>query len=171
MINVVSGLIVEGDEILMALRHPEQIPGNVWEIPGGKVEKGETERDALVREMKEELGIDVSVGPLLSVASFNWECRINMLLFACEPLSLKDWIMQPLESQKLSWYTPLYARQRLPCLPSLFTWFPDIVSYMKDKKASRPTPGWRRNARRCKKCSGPIEDTRPNCHSCRSCDQ
>ena len=112
----------------MALRHPEQIPGNVWEIPGGKVEKGETERAALVREMWEELGVAVNVQELISVASFHWGCRVNMLLYTCVVSPERE--MRPRESQKLEWHDPLYARQRLPCLPSLFTWFPDIVEYL-----------------------------------------
>lgn len=139
MITVVSGLIVnDNDEVLMALRHKTQIPGNVWEIPGGKVERGETERKALVREMKEELGVDVMVGQLLSVASFNWEERINMLLFACVPALGQ--VMKHLESQELRWVKPWHARQRLPCLPSLFVWYPDIAEYLKNPVKQADVP-------------------------------
>lgn len=128
-LTVVSGLIVgDNNQVLMALRHPTQSPPSVWEIPGGKVERGEYERDALVREMHEELGVKVLVGQLLSVASFNWDRRINMLLFVCTVD--EDKAMQPLESVKLDWVDPREARMHRPCLPSLHTWYPDIESYI-----------------------------------------
>ena len=51
IINNVQG------QILLALRQAHQHQGNLWEFPGGKIEKDETARHALVREMQEELGI------------------------------------------------------------------------------------------------------------------
>ena len=63
------GLTVRGiirndnDEILIVKRHPKsRTDPEMWELPGGKVEKGEFFADALVREIKEETNLDVSVG-------------------------------------------------------------------------------------------------------------
>lgn len=59
----VRGIIKnENDEILIVKRHPKsKTDPEMWELPGGKVEKGEHFVDALVREIKEEVNLDVNV--------------------------------------------------------------------------------------------------------------
>ncbi len=58
---VVAGALIVGSELLVAQRRrPPELAG-LWELPGGKVAPGETEARALVRELREELGIEVSV--------------------------------------------------------------------------------------------------------------
>lgn len=65
---VVAGAVIRGSTVLVAQRaRPPELAGR-WELPGGKVAPGETERDALARELAEELGIqagDVAVGERL----------------------------------------------------------------------------------------------------------
>jgi 8-oxo-dGTP diphosphatase len=59
---VVAGGLIEDSSLLVAQRQrPPELAG-LWELPGGKVAPGETEADALVRELTEELGITVVVG-------------------------------------------------------------------------------------------------------------
>lgn len=62
---VVAAVIERGDEILVSLRHPKGDRPSQWEFPGGKVEKDESEPLALVRELREELGVESEVGPLI----------------------------------------------------------------------------------------------------------
>jgi len=62
MIRVVAALIIRGDQILICQRTRHQSKPLKWEFPGGKIETGEQPRDALRRELDEELGIQANVG-------------------------------------------------------------------------------------------------------------
>lgn len=61
-IAVVGAIIVHDGLVFAARRSPERSAGGLWEFPGGKVEPGETPQEALVRELREELGVRVEVG-------------------------------------------------------------------------------------------------------------
>jgi 8-oxo-dGTP diphosphatase len=64
---VVAGALIAGNALLVAQRaRPPELAG-LWELPGGKVAAGETDEAALVRELKEELGVDVTVGARLGI--------------------------------------------------------------------------------------------------------
>ena len=62
MTHVVGALIWQGDRFMICRRPPHKKRGLLWEFVGGKVESGETEQQALVRECIEELGVTVKVG-------------------------------------------------------------------------------------------------------------
>ena len=60
--NVVAALIWEGNRFLACQRPAHKKRALLWEFVGGKVEEGESYQEALVRECKEELGVDIAVG-------------------------------------------------------------------------------------------------------------
>jgi mutator protein MutT len=61
IIPVASGIIIKDNKILIGLRSKKDQGGGLWEFPGGKIELEESELSAVIRELKEELGINVSV--------------------------------------------------------------------------------------------------------------
>jgi 8-oxo-dGTP diphosphatase len=66
----VAGIAVERGRVFVARRKAGGDLGGKWEFPGGKVEDGERDEDALRREFQEEFGVEVEPGPLLASAQF-----------------------------------------------------------------------------------------------------
>jgi 8-oxo-dGTP diphosphatase len=90
-------LIDASDQILIAKRPNKKHLSGFWEFPGGKVEKGESPEYALIREVKEELNIDINnkcIAPL-TFSEFNYEkFHLLLLLYVCrrwegEPMSME----------------------------------------------------------------------------------
>lgn len=73
MVNVTAAVLVKDGKLLIAKRKPSQKLANMWELPGGKVEKGETPEDCLVRELKEEFDIEASVGEFLGAHVYHYD--------------------------------------------------------------------------------------------------
>jgi len=88
-IPVVCALIVNDDGRVLAARRSSSmdLPGK-WEFPGGKVEPGETLQEALIREIKEELGIVVGISDTMSAHVHHYkEKSIQLIPFVCSVLS------------------------------------------------------------------------------------
>lgn len=103
-------LIDPDGRVLLAQRPPGKQMAGLWEFPGGKVHEGETPEQALVRELREELGIDTAESCLapLTFASHRYETfHLLMPLYAC-----RVWkgTPQALEGQQLAWVPPLRMR-------------------------------------------------------------
>ena len=82
-IEVVAGIIKDGDKIFATQRGYGEFKDG-WEFPGGKMESGETPQQALVRELKEELAIDVSVGDFLCTVDYDYPTfHLTMHCFLC----------------------------------------------------------------------------------------
>jgi 8-oxo-dGTP diphosphatase len=84
---VVAGLIIEQSaarRVLISQRLPGGALGGKWEFPGGKMEAGEAPTDALVRELREELGVIVSVGRVWDVLFHAYpDFDLVMIVYAC----------------------------------------------------------------------------------------
>lgn len=96
--------------VLLAQRPRQKTLGGLWEFPGGKLEEGETPEACLIRELREELGIDVTAACLapLSFASHGYaDFHLLMPLYVC-----RRWegVCQPLEGQQLKWVRPARLR-------------------------------------------------------------
>jgi 8-oxo-dGTP diphosphatase len=123
-----AALIDTEGRVLLAQRPPGKSLAGLWEFPGGKVEEGESPEVALIRELREELGIDTWQSCLapLTFASHAYEnFHLLMPLFAC-----RRWqgIPQPREGQVLAWVRPAAMRDYpmppadLPLIPILRDW-------------------------------------------------
>lgn len=77
VILVVAGVITDGDKVLITQRTENE--GGLWEFPGGKVEPGESETEALARELWEELNVKVSVGEYLTETLHHYPTKSILL--------------------------------------------------------------------------------------------
>ena len=104
---VVACALVDGDgRVLVAERPAGKNMAGLWEFPGGKVETGETPEAALIRELKEELSIDVTAACLapLSFASHAYDdFHLLMPLYVCRKW---DGQIAPREGQNTQWLRP-----------------------------------------------------------------
>jgi 8-oxo-dGTP diphosphatase len=73
MQTVTAAILGRDGKILIARRPASSKLANKWEFPGGKVEDGETPEACLARELKEELDIEVGVGPFLGESIYHYE--------------------------------------------------------------------------------------------------
>ncbi len=121
--------LIDADGRVLLAQRPEGKPlAGLWEFPGGKVEPGETPEAALIRELKEELGIDTwqsCLAPLTFASHAYPDFHLLMPLFAC-----RRWqgAATPREGQTLAWVRPAALRDYpmppadLPLLPILRDW-------------------------------------------------
>jgi 8-oxo-dGTP diphosphatase len=127
---VVAAALIDGEgRVLVQQRPAGKSMAGLWEFPGGKVEAGETPEAALVRELHEELGIDVDAGDLVAGTFASeplGERHLVMLMYLC-----RKWCGQPKphDAAALAWHVPPDLRG-LPMPPAdapLIDWLEQLT--------------------------------------------
>lgn len=107
LLLVAACALVDTDgRVLVAQRPAGKELAGLWEFPGGKIEPGESPEQSLIRELREELGIDTQSSCLapLTFASHSYEdFHLFMPLYVCRKW---DGIVRPMEAQALKWLRP-----------------------------------------------------------------
>ncbi len=103
MIPVVAALIVREGRLLIARRPEGRHMAGRWEFPGGKLEKGESPEDAVEREIREELGLDVRAGRIYQAIAYSYpEKDVLLLFYAAAVVSGEP---RPIEEAEIRWVT------------------------------------------------------------------
>lgn len=104
ILRVVAGILARDDNVLLAQRPAGKELAGLWEFPGGKVETGETDEAALLRELREELGI--VIGPVHPLVSVPIRQPYRMLRLVGYRIECWQGEPVPLEGQALRWQSP-----------------------------------------------------------------
>ncbi|WP_299326590.1 (deoxy)nucleoside triphosphate pyrophosphohydrolase [Parasphingopyxis sp.] len=106
-LNVAAAALVDRDGRILVQKRPEGRPmAGLWEFPGGKCEPGETPETALIRELKEELGVETEqscLAPACFASEPLGDKHLLLLIYVC-----RKWtgIPQPKEAPELKWVYP-----------------------------------------------------------------
>lgn len=102
-IRVVAAIITDGERILATQRGYGAFKG-MWEFPGGKIEEGEMPEQALQREIKEELQLEIAIQRFVSTVHYEYpDFILNMDCYLCNIVGGK---MSLIEHQAALWLTP-----------------------------------------------------------------
>jgi 8-oxo-dGTP diphosphatase len=112
-IEVVAGIIKDSNKIFATQRGYGEFKDG-WEFPGGKMEPGETPQEALARELKEELAVDVKVGEFLCTVDYDYPTfHLTMHCFYCSVIGGELTLLEH-EASKWLKMTELHSVNWLP---------------------------------------------------------
>ncbi len=104
MLIVAAAVVIHEGRVLLTRRMEGQHLAGMWEFPGGKLEADESPEAAVVRECREECGIEVEVGEILDVTHHRYpEKSVLLLFYRCE---LLDGVVQDLQVADHAWVAP-----------------------------------------------------------------
>lgn len=106
MLTVVAGLIESEDKLLVCQRRRDAKFALMWEFPGGKIQPGESPVAALRRELREELGVAVNVGPEVYRTTHKYAemaDAVEIVFFAC---GIREGKLENLVFEQLAWCEP-----------------------------------------------------------------
>jgi 8-oxo-dGTP diphosphatase len=126
-IKVTAAIIIKDGQVFATQRGYGQWQG-WWEFPGGKIEEGECARAALVREIREELDAEISVGDLLETVEWDYpDFHLTMHCFVCELVSDS---MHLNEHEAAAWLTKdmLHSVKWLPADEGILEKIENLIS-------------------------------------------
>ena len=104
IVEVVGAIIKDGDRYLVGQRAANKSQGGLWEFMGGKIEPGETPEQALARECREELDLEIEDEHIIDSVIHDYpEKTIRLTLISCSPKSGS--VPKALEHQQIRWVT------------------------------------------------------------------
>lgn len=113
MTEVVAALIWDNDRFMICQRPANKSRGLLWEFVGGKVEDGETNSQALIRECREELAVTLSVGSIFTDVIHEYpDIKIHLTVFNA---AVAEGIPQKIEHNDICWITPEEIPQYVFC--------------------------------------------------------
>ncbi len=103
-LEVGAALIYENGRYLITQRMPGDSFGGYWELPGGKKEPNESLEECVIRELKEELGIEVSIKTFYKIVNYHYPNRdVRLNIFLC---GVKSGVPQKIEVADFAWVSP-----------------------------------------------------------------
>jgi 8-oxo-dGTP diphosphatase len=127
---VVAGALISEGALLVAQRERPPDLAGLWELPGGKVADGESDAAALARELREELGVEVAVGP-----------RIGHDVALSDTMTLRAYLVtrtggtiEPRDHRALGWVTA-DALDDVDWVPADRGWLPDLFAALRERGA------------------------------------
>jgi len=129
MLRVVSGALIRDGYVLMGLRKKTAYRPDLWELPGGKIDPGESPTQALAREWHEECGCIVLPGAFISMAMIQIDISFVIELYAIE-LAAMSTPPRALDHQELRWVNPLYAVRSMPCSPAFYSHYRHLAQHI-----------------------------------------
>ena len=128
-IEVVAAVIGDGAGHVLATQCPPHKHGGGWEFPGGKIEPGEAPQAAVVREIREELGLSISVGELLHTIEWDYPAfHLRMFCYACK---IEQGSIQLREHTAFCWLSAENLHS-IPWLPADVDALPAVAAWLSE---------------------------------------